>query len=288
MRIAILNRERIWEGGDLVAIDATMAALRGLGVECEYGPKSLEGFDLVHIFHVNYPWSRENFERVRAARLPYVVTPTFYPENRGMEPVEILKYLQAAARVLPFSRWEAEEMCSWIDGRVPYLTIPNGTAPEFFADNAESERAGVIAVAARADDGKRWEVISAACARLAIPFALACERPRSEMPALYKRARLLVSASGTERMSLVIGEALCAGCRVLSTAANRGNEWYGPELRTVDPNGSIEYFMKQIQDAYFSSEWDFSPNDKARQLTWGRTARALLEVYQQCSDGVLC
>src|SRR6185369_8134197 len=106
MKIAILNRERTWEGGDLVAIDATMEALHTLGVKCWYGPEHLESADLVHIFHINYPWSRKNFQLAAVHQKPVVLTPTFYPHDRGMKPNEMRIHLQCAKAILPFSKTE--------------------------------------------------------------------------------------------------------------------------------------------------------------------------------------
>jgi glycosyltransferase involved in cell wall biosynthesis len=285
MKVAILNRERTWFGGDLVAIDATMLALRELGVDCWYGTeRPLKDADLVHIFHCNFPWSRENFRLAEQFKKPFVVTPTFYPEDRGMTGEEIAAHLRRAAAVLPFSHTEGREMRAWIGAEIPYRLIPNGTATMFHSPDGWPERSGVAAAAARADDGKRWEVIRDACRELSIPFTLLTGLPQEELAAQYMRHKVFVSASITERMSLVIGEALCAGCRVLSTNANRGNEWYGPGLRTVDPKGSVRYFKEQIASAYNSTYWDWSPNAHARNLTWNRVAEQLVEVY----EGIAC
>ena len=288
MRIAFLNRERTWAGGDLIAIDATMEALRRFGVECWYGAEHLERADLVHIFHCNYPWSRTNFRLAVEAGKPYVVTPVFYPEDRGMGRTEMLEHLLRAEAVMPFSRTEGKEMQQWVGKEVPFTPVPNGTSWAFHAPNGGAERTMVKASAMRADDGKRWEVIAEACRRLNLPFTLLAGITHQDLPQHYRRCRVFVSASGTERMSLVIGEALCAGCRVLSTVANRGNEWYEPHLEKVDPGGSVEHFMRRIEAAYHVEGWCWEPNERARAMTWSRTARALVEVYQEVLAGVLC
>ena len=282
MKVAILNRERTWEGGDLIAIDATMTALRELGVDCWYGnARPLREADLVHIFHVNYPWSRENFRLATVAAKPYVVTPTFYPVDRGMAPAEMASHLRRAAAVLPFSHTEGHEMQAWVGAKIPYTPIPNGTSKIFHAPDGGPGRVGVAAVAVRADDGKRWEVIRDACQELEIPFTFLTGLSREDLAAEYKRHRVLVSSSSTERMSLVIGEVLCAGCRVISTSANRGNEWYGPGLQTISPEGSVALFKSHIHPAYNSVDWDWSPNTYARNLTWDLVATQLLKVYQK-------
>jgi glycosyltransferase involved in cell wall biosynthesis len=280
MRIAFLNRERTWPGGDLVALDATMLALRRRGVECCEGVHGLKHADLIHIFHCTFPWSRENFRAAAEAGKPYVVTPIFYPDGLEIGPAELAVHLKRATAVLPFSITEGEEMCAWLGEHIPYTPIPNGTDPAFHAFPLGGfSRVGVCASNPRASGGKQEEKIAAACQAAAIPFTLIRGYDYDKMPSQYSRYRVFVSASTTERMSLAIGEALCVGCRVLATMANRGNEWYGPGLAKIDPCGSPEYFRLRIHTAYHAPSWDWTSNNKARQLTWDGAAEKLMKVY---------
>jgi hypothetical protein len=284
MRIAFLNRKRDYLGGDLIALDATLAALQRAGVDCWDGTedlKSLGRADLIHVFHCNFLWSRGNFKVATWEEKPYVVTPIFYPdEDCGLKPKEIAAWLQMASVILPFSCTEGEEMRVWLGECIPYTPIPNGTDSIFHAFGEGSDRVGVCSVGARKNDGKRRAAVEEACHVLDIPFDYLQGFPHEAMPEQYKRRKVFVSASHTERMSLVIGEALCSGCRVLATSANRGNEWY-PGLVTVDPNGSPEYFKEQIRKAYDMDLWDWRPNEAARRLTWSNVAQKLMKVYQE-------
>ena len=82
-------------------------------------------------------------------------------------------------------------------------------------------------------------------------------------------------------MSLTIGEALCAGCRVMATTGNRGNEWYGDGLYTFDPK---DLTADMIERAYNAKEWDYSPNAAARKLTWDSVALQLKGFYEQVAS----
>ena len=104
MNIAILNREpSAFPGGDLIAIDELLHALTELGICAVYlhgdwTSEDLKRFDVIHIFHCNFSWSRSNFAKTWASGVPYVVTPIFYPEkNYGMSPEQINEALRLDA-----------------------------------------------------------------------------------------------------------------------------------------------------------------------------------------------
>ena len=287
MRVAILNRDRAWwPGGDLVEIDNRIAALAKLGVECVYEPLDLTGFDVVHVFHSNFDWSLANMERAWAYNIPYVVTPIFYPNHKGTKghgsAERIAEDLREAAAVMPFSRREAEEIARELGALLVREVdiIPNGTSPDFHAEDGFS-RSGVCTVVARTPDViKNSGLIKDACALAGLPYEQICGIAPAEMPAAYRRFKVFVSASKGERMSLVVGEALCSGCRVLSTIENRGNEWY-PGLQTINPAMTPKALSALLSVAYRSEEWDWRPNEAARELTWDRCAAATLKVYEK-------
>lgn len=286
MKVAVLNREpSAYPGGDLVAINALIYAIHELSVnvtvEYIYGqwvPEQLRSFDLIHIFHCNFGWSRINFEGAINSKVPYVVTPVFYPEfTYGVEAPEMAQWLRGAKAVMPFSHREASILIKEIGGIMVHI-IPNGTANAFHADISSENRLGVLAVSAR-DGEKNIDRVRNACASLGFPYVQAVGVPHSMMPAIYRRSKVFVNASGSERMSLTIGEALCSGCRVLATKHNWGNEWY-PGLATIDPDNDIQV-MAKIESAYKAPVWDYRPNIVAKSMTWRLMAQKLIDVYKQ-------
>lgn len=285
MKIAILSRDRnTHPGGDIVQIDATIAALKTLGVEAKYldDNESLAGYDLAHVFHVNFGWSKVNFKKVRAAGLPVVVTPIFYPtQELGMNYREIATELSRAKYVLPFSDREALEMkFALLSTKV--LVTPNATDSKFESFLESSSRDGVLCVAAREGD-KNSSLVRQACEQLNVPFRLAIGLSREETIAAYQKSRVFVNASESERMSLTIGEGLVAGCRVLATTENWGNEWYGRYLKLISP-WNYPHLVQSIKEAYEAPEWDFDPNKRARIWTWTMVAGMIKDVYKE----VLC
>jgi len=290
MRVAFLNRGReTHPGGDIIALDATMVALRRKGVECietGWDTKAIAsgGFDLCHIFHSNFDWSWGNYKAVSEARfvtriakgpIEYVLTPIYYPGVlAGITQQQLNEIVLNARLVLPFSHREAKELRDSV-GYFPYDAIPNGTDPMFHCTTPASERQGVLCVSARGCEDKGVPVVREACKRLNLPFTCATGIGREELVALYKSHRVFVNNSDSERMSLTVGEALCAGCRVMCHEGNRGNEWYPHLIRFSDFE---EDHLKEVYLSHFGNPYD--PSAVARTLTWDYVADRLIEVYK--------
>jgi|SRR5579872_873941 len=296
MRIAFLNRGReTHEGGDLIALDATMAALRRRGIECVetgWDSEQIKHFDLAHVFHCQFSWSWGNYEAIKRAGKPYVLTPVFYPGPllSGIEWRQLEKIVLDSSRVLTFSRKEMLEMynASTTTG-IPlalssagYSIIPNGTDPAFHCRHLREVTPSlrrVLTVSARGESDKNVGTVKRICERSDIPFHCATDLPHADLPAVYAGYGVFVNASGSERMSLTIGEALCANCRVLATRENQGNEWY-EGLVTFDPNDETK-LEHLIRWATTSPTWDYRPNAAARCLTWDWVAMKLEAVYRE-------
>lgn len=294
MKVAFLNRRRdTHPGGDLIEIDATMQALTTLGIECEYAPEGwtldwLRTFDLAHVFHLNFGWSTYNWTRCVDARVPYVLTPIFYPStDLGADAHTMRGGLFHAGYVTPNSAREYEELIA-ILGIQPIetfdypaaLPIPNGTDRLFAGPMSDQGRRGVICVTPR-DGDKNTGVVAEACHLLGLPYrCVSGIESREELARVYRSALVFVNASESERMSLTTGEALVAGCRVIDTIHNRGNSWYGSGLVRVDPNRPQDV-LGWINCAYQTGDWDYSPNRAAQRLTWDVVAEQLVRVYRR-------
>ena len=289
MRIAFLNRGRVHPGGDLVALDETMAALRKRGhtcVETGWDRAALKagGFDLAHIYHCNFDWSWGNYEAVRDVGLKYVLTPIYYPQLwSGISRDQLGLQLSRAEYILPFSNREIDQMRAesmWTE-RWHYAVIPNGTSPKFHDLNHTTltTHPSVLCVSARGLEDKGIPMVRRICERLGVDFFPACEVLPDQLRKWYDRSLVFVNASTSERMSLTTGEALCAGCRVLDTNQNWGGEHY-PGLVRFDPTdeGQLE---RLIRWALVSPHWDYRPNEFARTLTWDYHAECLERVYKE-------
>jgi glycosyltransferase involved in cell wall biosynthesis len=296
MRLALLNRGLYSHpGGDLVQVAETAAALKEIGVWARVEPEDpqttsphLSSIDVAHIFHVNFGFSKANWQHCVRRKVPYVVTPIYYDADKlGMTYEEQKEMLEGAAAVCPFTQKEADLIREKTGFAGPFRIIPNGTNPKYHDTTDPRKRSGVLAVAAR-EGAKGTGIVKELCEDLNYPFTLATGVPQSDMPALYKSHRVFVHAADLEVMSLVIGEALCANCRVVATNTNPGNSWY-PSLVEFTPHmpANREWLKKNIQYAYMTGiesgwiPWDYTPNEAARNLTWNYVATQLKEVYSE-------
>ena len=285
MRIAFLNRAPANPpGGDRIAIGYTIEALRKLGIEAEllYGEgltERLKAFDMAHLFHCEFEFCPPNFKALAESGVRYVVTPIFYPEFWGtwIPANTAREVLLQAESVLPFSWREAKELREVL-GVCDTIPVPNGTDSKFHAAPSNGNRVGVCAADAWGFKGA--DITEKACAISGVPYTYLHTVAHNEMPAAYRSHRVFVTVTKSDRMSLTVGEALCSGCRVLASTANRGNEWY-PALKTISPDITVEDLAREIKQAYHVRDWNYMPNAAARELTWDRTAEQLVGVYRQ-------
>ncbi len=297
MRIAFLNRGReAHAGGDVIALDATMEALRKRGHtvdEIGWVAEKLVNYDICHLMHVNFDWAWGGYQAIQTAKKPYVLTPIYYPGPLlcGITREQLIETFIKAAAITPFSHCETDHIYSEIGGidkpgfLSKYRIIPNATDEMFDARDGREHISilDVLTVSARGESDKNVAIVKRICERLSRSFTLATGLSRDDLANTYKHHRVFVNASGSERMSLTIGEALCAGCRVLATDQNWGNEHY-TGLVTFDPNDENRLEML-IKWALESPDWDYRPNSAARCITWDWVAGKLEEVYKEVLNG---
>lgn len=289
MRIAFLNRGRVHPGGDLVALDETMTALRKRGhtcVETGWDRERLKtgGFNLAHIYHCNFDWSWGNYEAVRDVGLKYVLTPIYYPNlYSGITPSQLSEMVCNASALLPFSSEEIipVDAGKYLQSKIQRTIIPNGTSPKFHGPNHTplTTDQSVLCVSARGKEDKGIPMVERICKRLNVRFNCVYGVPQENARAWYEWSLVFVNASTSERMSLTTGEALCAGCRVLDTNQNWGGEHY-PGLVRFDPTDERQ-LERLIRWALVSPHWDYRPNEFARTLTWDYHAECLERVYKE-------
>jgi hypothetical protein len=263
-----------------------MSALGKLGVECtnlygDWGPESLHEFDLVVIYHCNLSWSHDNWQKTLRSRRPYVVLPIFYPTDQlGMTYSDIRRMFESAKAVVPLSFSEAREITSLTGFTGPFHIIPHGTEKRFHHPNATGDAADrKFVMCANARGGKGVETVERICNQMKIPFRYVTGVPHEKLHLIYRQARVFVHASPDDRMSLTVGESLCAGCRVISSTRDRGNEWF-PGIMECDPGNDVA-LHEAIQWAWNNPDWDWRSNERAREMTWEVAARRWLRLYEE-------
>ena len=282
MNIAYLNRNPdTHPGGDLIMMHCLMAALEKLGVHCtniygEWSPETLHQYDLVVIQHSNFTWSKDNWWKTLASRRPYVVLPIFYPTDAlGMTYSEIRTMFENASAVVPLSFTEAREIRTLTGYSGPFHVIPHGTEERFHWRDG-GDRPYVMCANARGDKGE--QLVKRVCDRLGLHCLYARQTSHKDMPEVYKSAKVFVHSSPDDRMSLTVGEALCSGCRVISSTGDRGNEWF-PGIVACDPQREND-ISSWIYAAWNAEHWGWTPNETARTMTWEKAALAWKRVYE--------
>jgi glycosyltransferase involved in cell wall biosynthesis len=283
LKVCFLNRNPTTHvGGDLIMLARLMSALQKLGVECEniygeWGPETLHRFDVIHLQHCNLSWAKENWWKTLASRRPYVVLPIFYPTDQlGMTYDEMRSMFENASAVCPLSFREAREIRELTGFSGPFHIIPHGTEERFHWH--DSREGGGFVMCANARGQKGEAAVERACKRLQLPFRYVTGVPHEKLHLVYRQAKVFVHSSPDDRMSLTVGEALCSGCRVISSDRDRGNEWF-PWLKACNPESEEDLFQ-WIGMAWRSEQWDWRPNEQARLMTWEAAARKWLRVYE--------
>lgn len=291
MKVAVLNRDpAAFPGGDLIHIAEMTKALGEMGVERTYAPegwnaKWLQQFDLVHLYHINFGWCRQNFNGVWESGKPYIITCVFYPtENLGVDAATMREALRRAAAVVCYSLWETAELRQTTGYAGVVDVIPPGASQRFHATNVDQRGRGkgVLAVAARGGD-KNVDIVKKVCKEYGYPYTLAKGIDHADLPEVYEAHRVFINASGSERMGLTIIEALASGCRVLATKYSRGLEWF-PGIVKVDPFDLADLRAK-LKLAYTNGDWDYTPNVLARILTWELLASQYKRLYEEVLSG---
>lgn len=284
MKVCLLNRNPTTHaGGDLIMLARLGAALQKLGVECtnlygDWRAADLLDYDITVIYHCNLTWSRDNWQKARKSGVPFVVLPIFYPTDQlGMRYEDMYQMFSDAQAVVPLSFKEAREITTLTGFSGPFHIIPHGTEERFhWPQNKQglTDRAFVMCANARGQKGE--ERVEKACRRLGLPFKYVQQVPHEELHLVYWQAKVFVHSSPDDRMSLTVGEALCSGCRVISSIYDRGNEWF-PGLKACNPQSDEELY-EWIGMAWRSEQWDWRPNERAREMTWERAAKQWLRV----------
>ena len=258
-----------------------MQALQKLGIECEnvygdWGPEMLHRFDVIHLQHCNFTFTREGWQKTLQSGRPYVVLPIFYPTNAlGMTYEDMWLMFRRSRGVVPLSFREAREITELTGFSGPFHVIPHGTEERFHFDGPD--RQFVMCANARGQKGE--SLVEKVCQRLKLPFRYVTGIPHKALHQVYRQAKIFVHSSPDDRMSLTVGEALCSGCRVISSDRDRGNEWF-PGLKACNPE-SEEELESYISMAWRSEKWDWRPNERARTMTWELAARKWLRVYEE-------
>ena len=306
IRVAITNRNpwklpTKWDGGDMTNALGYVRGLRALGVTADFVPwdeLDEKDYDLIHLFHTQFDWSREVVKRTRK---PLVVTAItqLSPETKDVAPV-----VKRAKAVLCYSRLEEE----WYAERFPkqprekFSTVPQGVDAGIYEGGRDVTPTFSVFMAGRYCPTKNQMAVLRACKQLGVPVTFAGMVDREsgsylatlrkevhiwkearffgmlkgeELWRRYRAAHVHVQPSTFESFGLCTWEALAAGCNVVAPARGFGRPFFEPHGTCTEPDQqavleAIQFELRQPRDRH-----------KFRPPTWEQVSRNLIPVYRE-------
>lgn len=310
MKILWQNRDpNTHTGGDMIQVNATIEALRKLGVECEFScdmHRKLDDVDLVHLVHLNFGWTKHQYDNCMTQNKPYVITTLFYDTDElGVSKVDMAQILKDAKAVICNSVDEQLELIRWF-GQIDNLFVIKNSVSDIFYNNKTSGGGYVLSVG-RFEHFKGHIRVVEACIKLNIPVIvvgslgdqayldvlnkLQEDNPRlvtimrdiayESMPGIYENAQVLVSASTSERDSLVLLEGMTSGCNIVATKYNRGNSNLDHQTLNqimVDPENPDQLLLA-IRKMWFRDRNYLKLKTKMIEWSWYDVANKLKQIY---------
>jgi glycosyltransferase involved in cell wall biosynthesis len=295
MRILLQNRdEKGHFGGDMVQLHAYEQALKKLGHEAVYSSamfnQDVSGFDMAWLFHVNFGWSWLQYQSLQG--LPYFLFAIFYPQEFDVTKGQMRELAENAKAVFFLSNKEKEEFEAFVGPFLKYnpVVVNNGVNKDLFYPGQEERK--YVFSCGRLESGKGHLKVIQACKELQIPVVVAGSLgdqtykdfciaenygqilnniPYDQIGDYYRKAKVFVNASESERCSLTLIEASACGCGIVATTENRGNEWFGDKLETFNP-----WNMNDLKEKLWT-QWNVPTSLEDKIISWEDTVKQILE-----------
>jgi len=299
MKILVINRDpSLWTGGDAIQVENTIKALRELGHEVDFSSDCFtdpRGYDLVHVFHVNFFWTTPMMQECYLKKVPYIISAIYYDKEYDNSFGTMSKLLYRAKKVVALSNREKQEMVNRFGLSEDHIAvIPNGVDKSIFFDT-DMKREGVISVGRLTDKAKGAEFVIKACYEMDVPckyvgmsfndennikLKAMCNHieniDQQHLAQLYRQAKVYVCSSLSERQSLGVLEAKACGCNIVDSVHNRGADLL-PSSVIVDPLDN-EALKKAIKNQLLSSSQpDYVPS-------WLDVAKQIEKVYDKATN----
>jgi glycosyltransferase involved in cell wall biosynthesis len=300
-------------GGDMEQLFGGLRSLRRMGVKADFRGVQFhddyENWDIVHLYHTQFPWVRDFGWRYLDKR-PLVVTAV----THGYPPLEEWQQIVERARLLlVYSPEEGQFYADRLPACAQKIRLhPMGVLEEVYevgkltdADNSPS-----VLCCGRYCDYKNQEMVLRACMKLDVPVAFAGPVDYQELVAykerlmvvaggwtgatfhglvqgpdlwrLYQRAHVHVNAARFEPYGIVTTEAQALGCNIVHTQRSWAAGVFGTQGTLCDPYDLDSVTESIEQELRRPRGWA-----GIRPPTWQEASPALLGFYQEVWDGVL-
>lgn len=307
LRVMLNNRDPRPMGGDMVQVYETRDALKKIGVEatfsCSAG-EDLSGYDLVHMFHMNFTWSWNFYQNAKRQGKPLVISSIFYPtEGAGVSFAQQKEMAEYANALISLSSFESGEIRHCLGFEKKITLIPNGVSNLFLSPGESINPFGepFIMSAGRMEHLKGHLRVLDVAMQLKLPIVIAGggghppyleevkamkyprlvltgEIPQEELVKYYRGCHTFVMASHSERMTLTALEAGATDANLVVTKYNGGNEWM-PGLTiadALDRNDLIAKAEKEFAQPRGHARWQ---EFIQKNLTWDKVAEQVKQIY---------
>lgn len=304
MRVLMQNRpEELWQGGDMIQLRATQAALSRLGVEVEYSgapvypsPLGMRNFDVVHNFNFSMKWNKYQTWVAKKHKKPLVCS-MIYHEGAQFVTYEHQQIMADVTDAMIFlTRGEIERVKRHIkiDERKCHI-IPNGIDPDWFKETPrDSTIPPYVLTVGRVEPSKGQYEVALACQKIGVHYMMIGQRTDElyarkceaigathcapmKMPDLrrmYANCSVFALASKAEVMPLTVMEAMAQAAPVVLTDRC---EWETVNVVRCTPGDS-----KSVEDAIriaLVMPRNVNGREEVRAVTWDHVAKKLLNIY---------
>lgn len=293
MKILFHNRDpKMWLGGDAIQVENTMrsVAKKHSVYFTSEGNHPFNSFDLVHIFHLNFFWTKVMIQRCIQDKKPYIISSIFFPQEYDNKVHEMRRFVTESIKTVALSEAEKKEMVEML-GVDPekIVVIPNGVDKEVFKKSTRKRKKYVLSVG-RLQEMKGPQLILEACKKLNLELVYAGESYNNdfsnnlksqmthyenlsplEMSKLYQECGVFVCSSLSERQSLAVLEASACGAPIVDSVFNRGNTLL-KSSKVVDPR-NLDELCKAIKLQINKKNTDIVPS-------WDDVASDLDKIYE--------
>lgn len=218
----------------------------------------------------------------------------------------IKKILQQAARILPNSKMEYDQLAEF-GAPLPHFTlIPNGIDPALFAWNSNMPKdPGLVLCVARIEGLKnqlnlikalnntryclviignpapnQLNYYSACRKQAAANVSFINQLPQEELTNWYQQAAIHILPSWFETCGLSTLEAAAMGCRVVITDKGYTREYFGNDAAYCDP-ASPQSMLAAVEKAANTPDTDTLRKKIFEQYTWQQAASKTAAAYKQ-------
>lgn len=309
MNVLMQNRpENLWQGGDMIQLRQTAAALERLNVSVEFSDKAVypvpllfRGFDVIHNFNFSMSWARYQTWVAKKHKKPLVYS-MIYHEGEQFIPYKDQQIMADATDAMIFlTRGEIERVKRHlkIDDAKCHV-IPNGVDPFWFKPiGARSEVEPYALTVGRVEPSKGQLDTARACRAIGMRYVMigqrtdeeytqACEREgAAHFPSMkpedlikfYGQCTVFVLASAAEVQPLAAMEAMAQGAPVVLTEKC---EWETPNVVRCTPMDA-DSIQGAIKVAMLRGK-NYPAIQEMQTLTWDAAALKIKAIYETLCD----